>query len=677
MNPWLRWGMNQENLVSEYQQIGQQLLRISKTLNQIYQDQMDILSDVHVHNLFRIDQEQHQVSIANGLFQIHFQTPNWSEKSKQDHLIHYHFEYLGQHAAKIEKFIRHDLYFLTGDLKPQHSLFLRNKAKQLRALFIEQTYQWVDGPARVRDFFQHISLVQAEIIDHLLIRAKLYKQPVMLNHVQKGQPISEVLLETLSQIFSLDVLCGERILPLQSVMESLDDFCFSAAQFLPKTVHRVASLSFEERFSLNELSEIQDDIYLLARHAQQHSHLLGFTRLMNREYCSKDNSLAKENFIQEHTEVWQKKIAKLPIFHHTRTVNWLFKQSSEVVDWISQNIQHSSIRVAITALSFVDTSQMHPQVILATLQHFQFASARMFIHSCYFQALQDDWFEHPKNTRVCLKEHSADYRVAISSSILYLDEWMQLMQDVLGDDQHAVKRVYGRLSRVMQAYMLHLHQVSADLPVDLMHYIRSDTQQNRDFLAVLCRHHIQVDAFRQRFYLTDGHIRESVFDSYVRDYLADLFAQNKDVPKNTTWLGLFAQAVKWHDQIQKQDILNKLKKTLSDAKWDAVTTEKYYLFEQWTFEELKNLDRIIGESKSLRHCLASSYAQRIVEGEYVAFHMSHPLSKAQLTLGCYLRDGQVMFDQLEYANNQKADVEQMHIAVQFIEWLNAQGHIRI
>ena len=50
--------------------------------------------------------------------------------------------------------------------------------------------------------------------------------------------------------------------------------------------------------------------------------------------------------------------------------------------------------------------------------------------------------------------------------------------------------------------------------------------------------------------------------------------------------------------------------------------------------------------------------------------MSHPLSQRQLTLGCYIREEKLMFDQLEYENNQKADVEQMHIAVRFIQWLN-------
>ncbi len=38
-----------------------------------------------------------------------------------------------------------DIYFLTGDLKPQHSLYLRDKAEQLRQLILLRSYAWVNG----------------------------------------------------------------------------------------------------------------------------------------------------------------------------------------------------------------------------------------------------------------------------------------------------------------------------------------------------------------------------------------------------------------------------------------------------------------------------------------------------------------------------------------------------
>ncbi len=83
------------------------------------------------------------------------------------------------------------------------------------------------------------------------------------------------------------------------------------------------------------------------------------------------------------------------------------------------------------------------------------------------------------------------------------------------------------------------------------------------------------------------------------------------------------------------------------------------------------MDRIIQESRSFHHCLAVSYSQKIIEGEYVAFHMSSPCYRQSLTLGCHLLDGQLRFDQLEYPNNHKAEQLLVTIAEQFIQWLNS------
>lgn len=668
--------MNQKvMLVPESRQMIQQLLRISESLNQLYQDQMQILGDIDAQNIFKLDQEKHQIGIANGLFELNFYSPQACATAKKHDLLHCHFYDQGMRAEAIEHFILHEIQFLTGDMKPQHSLFLRNKAKHFRKLLIDQTYAWVNGRERVRIFLQNMSFVQAEVVDQLMICAQQYQQPLMLKYVQEQQPIPEQLLERLCEVFTLDVLAREQFLPLQALMESLDNLCCSASEFLPRAMQRIVGLIFEERFSLQDFINHQEDIQLLYRHAEQHSALLGFVRLMHRDYWQQDDSLAKANFLAADSVVWQEKVAELPIFASPRAVNWLFKQSSEVLDWLSGNIQHSSVRVAVTALSYVDCSRVHPQVILTTLMYFQFSAAQMFIHRCYFAAIKQNWFAHANNTGGEFKDlHGCfnEQRVAISPSILYLEEWMGLMDDVIGRDDQAVKHVYLRLSRIMQAYMQHLAQISQDLPTDVMPYIRVETQQDRDFLAILYRHHIQLRDFRQRFYLQDGAVRESIFDGYVRDYLADYFAQNKPVPKNTTWTSLFLQAVTWHEHIQKQEILAKLKKQLCDAHWTSMTPEKSYPFADWQFEELKDLDRIINESKVLHHCLAASYAQRVIEGEYVAFHMSKPQIDQHLTLGCYLRDGQLMFDQLEYAHNQKANVAEIQVATQFIEWLNAQ-----
>lgn len=666
--------MRQGGLVPELQQIAKQILRISKRLNHIYQDQFKILGSLNAQNMFKIHQEQHQVTLLNDLFRIEFVSTQTEQHSSSD-MIRYDFAYQGIENHAIRDFIFNEIYFLTGDLKPQNSLLLRNKAKQFRQLLLDQTYAWVDGAQRVRHFFENISLVQAEIIDHLMLRHQHYQHTVLLNYVHEQKPIPQDIMHLFCQMFSLDVLCGDKILPLQNMIESLDAFCFSAPQFLPQPMYRIVEVNFEERFNLQELIDQRDDIQLLYRHAEERGALLGFMKLIHRELWKNDDILAKHHFLDVDSKIWQKKVARLPIFDYPRVVNWVFKQSVEVLDWLSHNIQHSSVRVAVTALSFIDSSRIHPQVILATLHYFQYSCARMFIHSCYRSAMREQWFEHPANRSVVLKDQPDrvdDHRIAISPSILYLDEWTGLMKDVLAGNERAVKHVYTDLSRVMQAYMLHLDKITQALPADLMPYIRIETQQNRGFLSALRRHQIQLNDFRQLFYLQDEYVRESVFDTYVRDYLADYFAQNKSVPKNVTWTGLFFQATEWHDRIQKQEILSKLRKSLGGAAWKALTEKNSYDYQGWQFSELKDLDQIINESKLLKHCLAASYAIRIVEGEYVAFHMSHTTHTEHLTLGCHVRAGQLIVDQLEFANNQKAGVEHMHVAVQFIQCLNKQ-----
>ncbi|OTG66233.1 hypothetical protein B9T25_10540 [Acinetobacter sp. ANC 4470] len=663
--------MEQGCLVPQYPFIAKQLFRVSKSLNEIFQDQLNIVTDLNAQNMFRVDQERHCVYIANGLFQLQFSAPT----SVQSSILCCDFNYVGQKAELVEEFILHDLYFLTGDLKPQHSLFLRQKAQQFRQVLLDQVYVWINGAERVSIFLKQLSLLQAEMIDHLMMKADFYQSTVLTDCVINKTPVPEYIIKIVQEICSIQGVCADEVLPIQPLMECLDDFCFSAAQFLPRPMYRILALSFAERFNLNELIEHQDDINLLYRHAEEKSHLLGFVRLMRRELWQRDDLLSKHNFLDLSTTVWQKKVAKLPLFDYPRAVNWLFKQSTEVLDWLSENIQQSSVRVAVTALSFVDSSQMHPQIILATLQYFQHSSARMFIQSCHYFAMQEAWFEHEKNYTVILKGQKQsidDHRIAINPSILYLDEWMALMRNVAKTDAQMTKHIYLRLSRVMQAYMLHLHKITQSLSDDLMDYIHPETHQNRDFYTVLQRYKIQLDEFRQIFYVRGRYTRVSVFDAYVRDYLVDYFTDNKIVPKNTTWIGLFHQAVHWHDQIQTQEMMNKLKKNFALAVWQPITLSKRIQFSDWCFEELANLERIIEESKRYHHCLAASYAQHIVDREYVAFHMSSQAVQQHMTLGCYVRDGKLVYDQLEYSNNRKAEALVVDVAVQFIAWLNSQ-----
>jgi hypothetical protein len=61
-------------------------------------------------------------------------------------------------------------------------------------------------------------------------------------------------------------------------------------------------------------------------------------------------------------------------------------------------------------------------------------AARLFIQSCYEHALQQHWFELEANQHVVLKNRRQDMddqRIAISPSILYLDEWLELLRRVV------------------------------------------------------------------------------------------------------------------------------------------------------------------------------------------------------------------------------------------------------
>ncbi|WP_411691512.1 hypothetical protein [Acinetobacter gandensis] len=658
------------------QETALQIIRISPVLEQLYQEQLAIVGAINAQNLFKIDSTAHKVSVLNGCCEIQFQsTKSLSAQFPRSPIkpikIASFYSQYPQFEA-LEDFFLHDIYFLTGDLKPQHSLFLRNKAQQLRTLIFEHVYVWLDGAERISNFISQMSLVQAEIIDQLMMRQNCYQHDVMRDYVQTQQPIPKQVVTLFQQMFCLSYLDDPTLLSIQSLMDSYDEFCFSAAQFLDADIYRIMTLAYPERFNLNELNEHVDDIILLMDHVHERPNLLGFIRLMQRDAWHKQDLLSQAHFLN-HNSVWQKKVGKLPILDSKRAVKWLFKQPALVSDWLSQHFQHSSVRVAMTALSFVDTSRIHPTVILSTLQYFQFIAVKLFIQRCFAQALDQGWFEAKENTQFILKDRqnkTDDHRIAISPSILYLDEWLLFMRQSVGLNDLAIKKVYQPLSRMMQAYMLYLNECIATLPTALVPYIRVEMQENRDFINQLHHHKIQLHDFRQLFYLKSNHTRVTVFDAYVRDYISAVFT-GQYIAKNISWKGLFYQAVRWHDTIQKQEIINKLKKEYDTIIWPSLSPQSILVFEGWAFEELSSITRIIEESKRCRHCLAMSYSNKIVEGEYVAFHVSQLETQQHMTLGCAIQQHELIFDQLEYPDNTPASPEVIEVAKKFIQWFNS------
>lgn len=651
--------MEQNDKLKQHQSLAIQLRQVVPSIQQLYHEQSAFLSTLNVQNVLSVDAKTQRIQILNHCFHIQLYAP-----TEQAELCVPQFIYQGHYAEALEEFCLHDIVFLVGDQPPQHSLYLRNKVKQLRQLILQQVFVLFDGPSRVQTILTELRQTQSELFQQLC-------QQIELN---TANPASErSLLAELQRLCNLDADQAEDILPLQSLMNSYDELCCSANQLLDPYVYRIIQTAFPERFSLQELMDHTHDIHLLYPHAKEQSHMLGFVRLMHRDLWTSHDLLSKRHFLKAETKLWQKKVAKLPIFDESRTVNWLFKQKAVVTDWVSQNIQHSSIRVAVTALSYLDTQSYHPEIIVTTLKYFQHVAARLFIQSCYEYALQQHWFELEANQHVVLKNRRQDMddqRIAISPSILYLDEWLELLRRVVEQQPEWGKRVYTKLSRVMQAYIQHLDKIAQKLPEDLVTYFSEDKQQHRDFYLQLKQHKLHIESFRQLFYLNRPPLRVSVFDAYVRDYLPEHFETQKEVLKNVTWKSLFHQAVQWHDQLHSQELLAELKRKLGCVSWQPISHEAYYFIESWVLEELKDMDRIIAESRRFQHCLAASFAERIIVREYAAFHMSHTDAQRHLTLGCHYIAGQLLFDQLEYPNNQKALPDDVVVAEQFIAMLN-------
>lgn len=453
----------------------------------------------------------------------------------------------------------------------------------------------------------------------------------------------------------------------------------------------------------------------------------------NSEYWD-DHEQSQQTYIEIADLVEQTQV-RFPVCYFKRTVNWLFKQEESVIDWVAQHFKNPNVRVTLAALSFIDTRHYHPHVVLLTFKYFKSIAARFFVQSCSQYAEQQHWFEridseqkitgpslgvlvnapdahsfglisenlnenlisklesqhmeaalshihveegdHPSQAQVVT--HSTPLKIsrptpkAIPPSILYVEEWLNALQQQNEVNPHTAKHVFKYLNRVMQAYMLFLQQRILEIPVELIEFIEPETQENPFFFHALKHHHLNVDAFRSHFKHTHERLNHpiSVFDRYVADYLIDLFARNKNIAKNVTWQGFYQQAVKWHQEVYFQDTLLQIKQRTHLEFWPRISLQETYSMGKWAFTELCNIEAIIYESLNYKHCLALSYTELIVAGQYVAFHMSALDDKrTDLTLGCFYRAQQLEFDQLRLPSNEKPDAELFVVANQFIERVN-------
>lgn len=741
----------QNTQMQNHQQTAQKLLDHSNVLKQIFQDQWFYLWSLTPQNLFHIDAEHHQLFIADGLIQVKFHDDlNSTDPLLAMPFIQCHCSYPDINVQKIADFIFNDISFLMGDLKAQHPLFLQSKVQLFRQLLVEEAFQWIDGENRIEQYLYNLTEQQAEQLDQIMIEAGYYQQAHLTEFAASGISIPLFVELNFKHLSLVNSVLGDSFLNVQQAMTEYDQLCFSADQLIPPDVYRMIQTRFDDHFSLAQLLHHQEDFQLLLQHAKQQPHVLGFSRWIKRGFWQHSDIFAKKQFTQAGGAYWDERLStQFPLFYFNRTVNWLFKQDTLVIDWVASQLDDINVRIAVTALSFTDTHHIHPQVILETLLYFKNITGRILIQECFQFSKKEHWFDfnhpnaqasvaydkHPyalKNSQIQLHNHNQQviqdtdqnliqdqiqapveelkqfvsqepllkaqldthannlaniplnhqpntvhtarsHRIEISDSILYVEEWLHLLALLAQDEPRIAKQVYQRLFRVMQAYMLFLQNIIQDLPESLIPYIRPELQQDPKFYQVLHQHQLNADEFRQHFKhpALQFNRSTSVFDSYVADYLVDYFYHYDTLAKNVTWTGLYQQAVRWHQQIDFQDTLSKLRQRIHKDSWRRVSPQKIMFTERWKFVELNSLEQIIHESVHYKHCLALSYTERIADGEYVAFHMTHlDNEQLQLTLGCYFKFEQLHFDQLRLPNNEIPNRAIQLDALEFIQKVN-------
>ena len=665
--------------MQKHQHTAQQLLDYSVSLKQLFQDQWFYLWTITPDNLFVVDSDNKQLLIADGLLKVDF-------KENPVSLIQFSTSYSEISVQKLADFVANEISFLIRDLKIQHSLFLKTKVQLFRQLLVEEVFKWVDGENRIERYLYNLNLNDAQAIDQIMMDAGYYDVAHLTAFASSGTTIPLSVELNFKHLSLVNSILGANFLAIKPLMRVFDQLCFSAASFIPTSIYRIIEMTFHDHFTLAQVIEHQTDFTLLLNHAKEQPQVLAFASWIKRGYWQYSDIFSKKNFTTAHTPYWNEQInPQFPLFYFNRTVNWLFKQDKHVIDWVAKRIDQINVRVAVTALSFVDTSQIHPHILVLTLKYFKSIVGRLFIQACLDTAEKKAWFllenssdestqthvKHPYVLRDVVPH--ASNKTEINTSVLYLEEWLHLLYLQAKDDQRIAKHVYKNLSRVMQAYALFIQRLIDHLPNELIEFIEPHTQEHPQFLSLLQKHQLEIGQFRKIFKhpVLQFNRNTSVFDSYVADYLLDYFHQSQILAKNVTWSGLYQQAVRWHQQIHYQDTLSKLRLRLHIDTWRRVSPQEIMFTERWKFIELNSLEQIIHESTSYKHCLALSYTERIAEGEYVAFHMSSLEDEdIHLTLGCYFKFDQLHFDQLRLPNNEHASKNIVQDAIKFIQQVN-------
>lgn len=660
----------QKQLPNQHQLAAQELLQISDNLNNIYLDQLHYLKDISSDNFFQFDLQAHKLNCVNGLFTLY-----WDE----DKGLNYQIKHNNTHL-KINRLIQYfteEIDFYTQPYYEIHPTDLKTKTQIIRQTLIEQVFEWVDGENRVEQYLYNISLSDAQLLDQILIKYEYFDHAYVSDFAKYGKAIPLSVEINIKHLVLINSVLGQSFLPVNDLVQKIHQLCFSLNKFIPEHYLKIFKVFYPESLRLQDVVQHFESYKLLSQHAQEQPQMIAFSKMLKRGFWQYHDLFNKQHFLNAKDEYWElDQIGSLPIFTLKRTANWLYKQDAMVNDWIAIYLNDTNVRITITALSFIDTSKISPEVLLCVLKYFKNIASRLFLIECHCYAITNEWQDDLKNTKytlVKLDSDSKSNRKFISKTNLDIEHWLDFSRLMLVDDPQNYKRLFTQINRVVQAFMLFVQAIANELPHALVKFIDPEMQQLPEFYRQLKQHDIKVEDFRKRFkhINTDRTPCYSIFDSFVLDYVLDLFHQQHDIERNVTWTGLYQQAKRWHENNYFQDTMSKLKQSVEKETWDRVSPMQKIYLNGWCYEELNSLKRIIQESTVFKHCLALSYSARIVEREYVAFHMSNiDDPRQEMTLGCYYKLGRLIFDQLRLPSNHIPDESYMAKAQTFIDDVN-------